>query len=69
MSRYRLICAEQVTYPVTLLCRVLGVVRSGYYAWTRRAVSARARADEELTAQIAAVHKRSRRTYGAVLAV
>ena len=65
MSRYRLIHAEKATYPVTLLCRVLGVARAGYYAWTRRAVSARARADEELTAQIAAVHARSRRTYGA----
>ena len=65
MSRYWLIHAEKATYPVTLLCRVLGVARSGYYAWTRRAVSARARADEELTAQIAAVHARSRRTYGA----
>ncbi len=65
MSRYRFIRAEKATYPVTLLCRVLGVARSGYYAWTRRAVSARAQADEELIAQIAAVHARSRRTYGA----
>ena len=65
MSRYRFIRAEKATYPVILLCRVLGVARSGYYTWTRRAVSARAHADEELTARIAAVHARSRRTYGA----
>ena len=65
MSRYRFIRAEKATYPVTLLCRVLGVARSGYYAWTRRPVTARAHADEELTARIAAGHVRSRRTYGA----
>ncbi len=65
MSRYRFIRAEKAAYPVAILCRVLGVARSGYYAWARRGVSARARADEELTAQIAAAHARSRQTYGA----
>ena len=65
MSRYRFIHAEQATYPVTILCRVLGVARSAYYAWARRGVSARAQADAALAAQIAAVHARSRRTYGA----
>lgn len=65
MSRYRFIQAERATYPVVLLCRVLGVARSAYYAWARRGVSARARADADLTTQIAAVHARSRRTYGA----
>ena len=48
-----------------MLCRVLRVARSAYYAWARRGVSARAQADAALTAQIAAVHARSRRTYGA----
>ena len=33
MSRYRFIDAEWAGYPITLLCRELGVVRSGYYAW------------------------------------
>ena len=65
MSRYRFIQAEKATYPVTLMCRVLGVARSGYYAWARRGVSARTRADEAMTARITAVHARSRRTYGA----
>jgi len=65
MSRYRLIHAERATYPVVLLCRVLGVARSGYYAWARRGVSARATADEALTAQITQVSMGSRRTYGA----
>ena len=65
MRRYRLIRAEKAAYPVALLCRVLGVARSGYYAWARRGVSARAQVDEELRAQIARIHVGSRRTYGA----
>jgi len=56
---------EQAVYPVTLLCRVLRVARSASYAWAGRRVSARARADEALATPIAAVHARSRRTYGA----
>jgi transposase InsO family protein len=64
VSRYRFVHEEKATYPVVLLCRVLHVARSAYYAWTRRGLSARARADAELTAQIAAAHARSRGTYG-----
>lgn len=48
-----------------VLCRVLEVPRSGYYAWRRRGLSARAEADVALGAQIQASHQRSRGTYGA----
>ena len=65
MSHYRFIHAERATYPIVILCRVLRVARSTYYAWARRGVSARAQADADLLAQIAAAHARSRRTYGA----
>ena len=65
MSHYRFIHAERATYPIVVLCRVLRVARSAYYAWARRGVSARAQADAALTTQIAAAHARSRRTYGA----
>ncbi len=65
MSHYRFIQEKKATFPVATLCRVLEVGRSGYYAWARRGVSARARSDAVLTAQIAAAHARSRRTYGA----
>lgn len=64
MSRYQFIHEEKAAYAVTLLCRVLRVARSAYYAWACRGVSARARADAILAAQIAAAHARSRRTYG-----
>jgi putative transposase len=36
MSGYRFIAAEQSHYPVQVLCRVLGVVPSRYYAWYQR---------------------------------
>jgi putative transposase len=62
---YRLIDAERTRLPVSQLCRVLGVSRAGYYAWKSRPPSARAAADQELTAQILKVHQRSRGTYGA----
>jgi len=65
VNHYRFIHAERATYPIIVLCRVLRVARSAYYAWARRGVSARAQADEVLATQIAAAHARSRRTYGA----
>ncbi len=57
--------AHQAVHPVAALCRTLGVSPSGYYAWRKRPLSPRARADVEVTAQIEAVHRDSRGTYGA----
>ena len=62
--RFELIDAEKAQYPVAVLCAALEVSRSGYYAWQGRAAPARAKADERLGVEIAAVHQRSRRTYG-----
>jgi len=47
-----------------MLCRVLEVSRSGFYAWLGRSPSARKKADAQLATKIAAVHKKSRETYG-----
>ena len=47
------------------MCEVLGLSRSGYYAWLRRGRSARARRDEELTELIKAIHLEHRGIYGA----
>ena len=47
------------------MCRVLEVSTSGYYAWRKRPMSGRARADAELSLRIQAIHQRSRATYGA----
>jgi len=57
--------AEKEHFPVATLCRLLGISRSGYYAWRKRPPSARAHANQELTRHIRAVHEASRGTYGA----
>jgi len=62
--RFRFIEAERACYPIRLLCRCLAVSRFGYYAWRRRAPSARAREDARLRGEVAASHSASRRTYG-----
>jgi len=57
--------AHQAFHRLAPMARVLGVSPSGYYAWRKRPLSARACADVELTAQIQAIHRESRGTYGA----
>jgi putative transposase len=52
-------------HAIATMCRVLEVSTSGYYAWRKRPLSARARADAELSLRIKAIHQRSRGTYGA----
>ena len=65
MSAFRLIEAEKASHSVPLLCKLLGVSRSGYYAWRRRPLSERARFDAVLSEKIEAIHRNSRATYGA----
>jgi putative transposase len=62
--RFGVVDAEKAQFPVGVLCRVLGVSRSGYYEWLRRPASERARQDEQLSVSIKASHRRSRRRYG-----
>ncbi len=64
MSAFRLIEAERANYSVPLMCRMLGVSRSGYYAWRGRPLSRRAQQDAALTEKIHEIHERSRKTYG-----
>ena len=49
MSAFKLIEAERANYPLALLCRMLEVSKSGYYAWRSRAPSKRSRQDYALT--------------------
>jgi putative transposase len=56
---------EKAHHSIVMLCRVLRVSCSGYYAWRKREPSARAQADAVLTEQIRTIHQRSRQTYGA----
>jgi hypothetical protein len=62
--RFRFIAAEKATHSVTILCRCLHVTRSGFYAWTRRGLSARAQRDLVLRAKRRAFHAASGQVYG-----
>jgi len=56
---------NRARYPIAVMCRVLGVSPSGYYAWVKRPASARAVMDDALIAEIRAAHVASKGTYGA----
>ena len=62
--RYRCIDRRRHQYPVRMMCRVLKVSRSGYYAWRVRPESERARTDRELTRVIRRLHADSKGLYG-----
>lgn len=51
-------------WPVMVICRVLRVTRSGFYAWLKRKPSPRAHRRERLLARIRIEHQRHRELYG-----
>lgn len=56
--------ANQATWPIATMARLLGVSASGFYVWRQRAPSAHARSDADLSARIRAIYAGSRGTYG-----
>ena len=62
--RFKFIHAERANYPVRVMCRVLRVSTSGYYAQMKRAPSKRQCEDGKLKLRIQAIHAHSRGTYG-----
>jgi putative transposase len=62
--RYRFISEHSQEYGVERMCQVLGVARSGYYAWKERVPSVRERANQKLIEQIRTEYSASRKTYG-----
>ena len=61
---FEFIRAESASHSLSDLCRVLGVSRSGYYAWRGRPPSPRSLRDQELKREIVRVFHDSRCTYG-----
>jgi putative transposase len=64
VSVYAFITAKRAEHSIKLMCRVLGVSRSGFHAWAIRPPSPRALADRALTVRIAEIHAGSLTTYG-----
>jgi len=55
---------HQAEYPVRVMCRVLGLSPSGYYAWLSSPPSARALRDAELVVMLKKAHADNRSVYG-----
>lgn len=63
--KFRFIHEHVLEFSLRLMCRVLGVSPSGYYAWRSRPESTRSREDRRLRTKIRSFHQKSRGTYGA----
>ena len=62
--KYAFIASYEVEFSVKSMCRVLGVKRSGYYAWKKRPLSTRAQENAELLEKIREAFEVCRRVYG-----
>jgi transposase InsO family protein len=62
--KFAFIAEEKVAFPVAVLCRLLAVSPSGYYATLGRPRSQHARRDEDLAKRVADAHLASKRRYG-----
>jgi putative transposase len=62
--RYRFISDHREIFRVGLMCNVLDVSRSSYYAWLKRPESARKKENKNLAIRIKAIHGQRRKTYG-----
>ena len=56
--------ANQASFPIAVMARVLGVSESGFHAWRQRPASAHATADAALLKRVRTIHATSRETYG-----
>lgn len=61
---YQFIEQHKHTFPIIVMCHVLGVSESGFYAWRKRPASQRTRGDAQLTQEIRQVFVRHRGRYG-----
>lgn len=62
--RYQFIAQHRQEYAITLMCRVLEVSVSGYYAWLKRPPSRHSREDASLAKKVKEVFQTYRGVYG-----
>jgi putative transposase len=62
--KYVFILARAVAFHVALMCRVLGVSRSGFYAWRARPVSERDKRESTMRTKVKRVFETSSGRYG-----
>lgn len=62
--KYAFVARERAHFPLGVLCRLLGVARSGFHAHQRRQAQPRPEPDAALRADLRAAHAQSRGTYG-----
>ena len=62
--KYACIREHEGAFTVVLMCRVLGVSRTGYYAWRQRPPSPRVQTDTRLRVAIRAIHAATHGRYG-----
>lgn len=62
--RYRAILAGPSGLAIERRCALLGVSRSGFYAWCRRPPSRRAQVNAQLVLEMRRIHAEVERTYG-----
>ena len=63
--KFGFVVKHRATWPVPVLCDALGVSRSGFYAWLRRAPSVRAQRHARVAPAVQQRFVASDRTYGA----
>ena len=63
--RYRFIDKQAEAWPVTLMCGMLNVSRSGYYDWTKPGLSQQVRSNTALDRRIRESFTEHRQRYGA----
>ena len=62
--KFGVVAKHRATWPVGLLCEALGLSRSGFSAWMRRPMSARAQRDVVLSPVVRTSCVLSAQTYG-----
>jgi len=62
--RFAFVHAEKAYFPISALCRLVGVTRQGYYAWANRSPSKRVLADQELCNRVKELFDESEARYG-----